>query len=364
MTGPRKSHSGPRFLELRDLLDDFLVRRIEADDHCAESIASQLQNVLGSCDTITYEEDGAVEAYALLHFLDRFHRFQLIFQRLNALGLMPIRTRKIDILDVGTGPGPSMFAASDFFVHVLGTGEKLDEGWGNQGFAIDYVEKSKSFRNWLHHFTEYANVASRSGRPWWVPFHHGSFHDFKELKFTSTHYETQHDDDGDLITRPVTKKHRYDLVVFSNFLTTNDQVKSFSKELQDCARYLRHKGIMLVVGARGTDTKYEEVYAEVSRLITETSFDNYKLIAKCVAVDIGDPVMSYSWADSYGKRLKSLTKSVFSQLQSRAQSAIPQSVGKTLEKSVLPGYSRKIEWQVFVFKKLARPRKVTANEQG
>lgn len=358
MTSTRRSKSGPRFLELRVLLEAFLTDRICTEDSYARSVASQLQNVLEKCDTITYEEKGTAEAYALLHFLDRFHRFQLTFQRLHALNLMPIKKRTIDILDVGTGPGPSMFAASDFYVDVLGTGATLDERWGNQGFAIDYVEKSKAFRQWLHHFTEYVNVANRSGRPWWVPYHHGTFDDFKDLSFTSTRSETEYDDDGDRITVPVTTKYRYDLIVLSNFLTTKDQVQRYSKELKDCARYLRHNGIMLVVGARRTDRKYDEVYEALSRLITETNYDNQKLVAKCVAVNIGDPVMRYSWSDSYGKRLKLLTKNVYALLQERAQEAIPRKVGTKLENSVHPDYARKIEWQMFVFKKIARPRKL------
>lgn len=345
-----------RFLELKQLLQAFLIQRITLDEGCAGDMASQLLNVLENCDAITYEEAGTAEAYALLHFLDRFHRFQLTFHRLHTLGLMPVKSRNIDVLDVGTGPGPSMFALSDFYVAAKGTGLSLDEGWGKQGFEIDYVERSRAFRHWLHHFTEYANYACPSKRPWWVPFHHGTFHDFKGLNFTSTRFSSEYDDDGDLITRTVKVKHRYDLVVFSYFLTTRSQVQEAAKELQDCARYLRHNGILLVVGARATSRKYAEVYEEMHRVIVEGRYSNRKLKARCAPVDIGESVLRYSWGDSHGKRLKSLTATVLKQLQATVPGKLPAAGEQILEESVRPEYSRKIEWQVFVFKKSARPR--------
>jgi len=103
--------------------------------HC---IGHQLESVLKNCDEISYEEAGTAEAYALLHFLDRYHRFQLVFENLDSLGLMPAKKKEypVDVLDVGTGPGPSMYALSDFF-----------SSKGESGFNIDYVEKSKQFRN-------------------------------------------------------------------------------------------------------------------------------------------------------------------------------------------------------------------------
>ena len=146
----RATPQGKRFLELDSLVRDFLLRQLR-DSQVARAVGGQLVNVLQNCDAITYEEEGAVEAYAMLHFLDRYHRFQLIFAQLHVQHLMPFRKRVLDILDVGTGPGPSMFALSDFYVDLLGLGEGPSRGSRHPRFRIDYVERSQSFRSWLHH---------------------------------------------------------------------------------------------------------------------------------------------------------------------------------------------------------------------
>lgn len=351
-----KSPQGERFLELKALLTEFLVEHFSRDLGQARATASQLQNVLSNCDSITYEEPGAAEAYALLHFLNRYHRFQIIFQRLHSLKLMPLKSRDINILDVGTGPGPSMFAASDFYVNALGKGTSRDARWGEQGFNIDYVERSSSFRNWLHHFTEHVNYCCPSRRPWWVPFHHGTFHDFSGLEFNSIRYEDDYDDDGDVFRMAVKVRRRFDLIVFSNFLTTKSQVQSFRRELQDCARYLRHNGILVIVGAPNRSKKYRDVYDEISNTILQGRYSNKKLVAKCKSVEILDPIMKYSWSDAYGTQVKDAIAGPYRQLLNIASEHIPIEAKNKLDQTILPGYSYGIEWQVSVFKKWARPR--------
>lgn len=351
-----RTPSGRRFLELQFLLENYLGQQFSSDQDGAHAAASQLQNVLQNCDNITYEEPGAAEAYAFLHFLDRYHRFQLTFERLNALKLMPLRGRRIDVLDIGTGPGPSMFALSDFYVRTLRKGTSRDTDWGQQGFNIDYVERSRSFRGWLHHFTEYVNDHCPTEVPWWVPFHHGKFYDFSGIQFDSAHLETTYNDHGDSRTREVKVKRRFDLIVMSNFLTTKGQVQSFSQELQDCARYLRHNGIMIIVGATNRSKKYQEVYDELKQLILDGRYSNRKLIAKMDAVDIGESIMKFSWNDTYGTRLKGMTERLFRQLLASSSSYIPAKAKSVLDATILPEYARDIEWQIFVFKKSSRPR--------
>jgi hypothetical protein len=352
-----QTNQGQRFLELKGLLEDFLLVRFSSDGDGARQAASQLLNVLRNCDSITYEEQGTAEAYALLHFLDRYHRFQLIFQKLSSLNLIPLRTKDVQILDVGTGPGPSMYAASDFFVDALGKTSTNQSNWGEQGFSIDYVERSRQFRNWLHHFTEHANYHCPTERPWWVPFHHGTFQDFAGLQFDSTRYEEDYDLDGEAFSKQVKVRRRFDLIVFSNFLTTKHQVQQFSTELQSCARYLRHKGILVVVGAPNRSRKYRDVYEEISRTVTGGRYSNKKLVARCFAVEIPDPLMKYSWSDPYGAQIKEAIARPYQELTRLASDCIPPDAKELLDQTLRPRYSKAIEWQVFVFRKWARPRK-------
>lgn len=355
------SVDGQRFLELESLLREFLLLRLNGDPEFAKSVASQLLNVLKHCDHITYEEPGTAEAYALLHFLDRYHRFQLIFESLQRNKLMPMRSDGVKILDVGTGPGPSMYAVSDFYSNALPKRPNKAQIHEQPAFSIDYVERSHEFRNWLHQFTEFANYYSPTQNPWFVPFHHGTFGDFQDLEFNQKKVSWEQDDDGERIPIHYIRKHRFDLIVFSNFLTTKEQTVAFSREIENCARYLRNNGILVVVGAKSSVRKYKEVYEEVERTVVSGHYSNRNLIAQCHRVQITESVMGYSWKDSYGKRLKALTKSVLDTLHVHAEEFIAKEADDLMRNAVQPEYSRAIEWEVLVFRKKARPRKKAPN---
>ena len=105
-------------------------------------------------------------------------------------------------------------------------------------FELDYVEKISGFRNFLHHFTEIAN--DKEPVTWKVPYHHGTFEEFEQITFDLIRYQWDLDDYGRFITKTVKVKHRYDMVIFSNFLTSVDQVKKLQNELQNCMRYIRN----------------------------------------------------------------------------------------------------------------------------
>lgn len=358
-----RSESGQRFLELESLLSEFLLLRLHDNPELAKSVASQLFNVLKHCDQITYEEPGTAEAYALLHFLDRYHRFQLIYESLHQIKLMPLRSDGVRILDVGTGPGPSMYAVSDFYINAFHKNSSEGDIRDQKNFHIDYVERSHQFRNWLHHFTEFVNYHNPTRTPWLVPFHHGTFNDFQNLEFNQRKIGWERDDDGDQVPFHYVRKHRFDLIVLSNFLTTKEQATAFSKEIENCARYLRHNGILVVVGAKSSSKKYKEVYEEIEKTITSGRYSNRNIVAKCQRVTIDKSVMGYSWGDEYGDRLKSLTKRVFDALQAQAGDFIPQKAVELLRNSLQPEYSRPIEWEVLVFRKNARPRQKRPTRQ-
>ena len=352
-----RSQRGERFLELYFLVRDFLRSRLNSDSEHAKQIAGQLLNVLKHCDEITYEEEGTAEAYALLHFLDRYHRFQIIFDTLHTKGLMPIKVQKIDILDVGTGPGPSMYAISDFYTSL---NEKIGAVQSNKddgGFSIDYVERSQEFRNWLHHFTEYVNFNCPSKHPWKVPFHHGSFYDFKGLEFNQYISYSGQDDDGEFIIRNRVEKYRFDIILGSNFFTTKEQVDNYLIELRDCVRFLRNNGILIVVGAKSSSKKYSSVYEEISNTILSENYSNWKFIAKCEKLDFGNPVMGYSWGDGYGERIKELIRDIYLKLQSNSKESIAPEMTKILDSTIRPDYSNAIDWEVHVFRKKARMRR-------
>ena len=323
------------------------VKQLTSSPDDLVAICSQFENVLRNCDQITYEEDGTAEAYALIHFLDRYHRFQLIFLELDKFNLIVEKQGEypFEILDVGTGPGPSMFALSDFFASK-----------NNQNFKIDYVERSNQFRNWLHQFTEYANYKVRNKHFWSVPYHHGTFHDFKDISFNQ--HLLFHDirADSGYIVRRYTQRHRYDLIVFSNFLTEVSQVKEFGSELYDCMKNLRNNGLLIVVGAKATSEKYEKVYSEIDRILLKSKFSNWKFIASCQKIDI-DLSLKYRWDDEYGSMLKKVLGIFYDQAKELPDDVFSSKNKLDTSKVISESYNREISWQVTIYKKKARPRK-------
>lgn len=105
-----------RFEHLGILLQSFLIDRVLDEQDASGEIAQRFLDALANCNNISYDEPGLVEAYTTLHFLDRYHRFQLILRFLVEQNLLPtINTRTIQALDIGTGPAPTLYALSDIY---------------------------------------------------------------------------------------------------------------------------------------------------------------------------------------------------------------------------------------------------------
>jgi hypothetical protein len=250
-----------------------------------------------------------------------------------------------------------MYAISDFYTSLKEKPKAVQENKENVGFSIDYVERSHEFRNWLHHFTEYVNFCCPSKRSWEVPFHHGSFRDFKGLAFNQPISYSYQKDDGEFVTRNRIDKYRFDVIICSNFFTTTEQVESYLVELKDCVRFLRNNGILIVVGAKSSSKKYSSVYEEISKAILSENYSNWKFIAKCEKLDFGNPVMGYSWADSYGERIKELIRDIYRKLQPISNGSISHEMIKILDNTIRPDYSNAIDWEVHVFRKQAKMRR-------
>lgn len=347
-----RTRDGLRFLELKFLLTQWL-RYVAAKPEASLAICAQFQNVLRNCDTITYDEDGAAYAYVILHFLDRFHRFQMICAELKRAGLMPTK-RPVEVLDVGTGPGPSMFAISDHFrSRFWRIGRHTYEG--DSSTRIDYVEQSRRFRDWLHHFTELANYHAPSGVGWAVPFHHGSTHDFGDLEFNRRHSVWDIDQDGDDRMQFVTERIRPDLIVMSNFLTTETQARQVAPMIQDCARNLRHKGLLLVVGARRAHAKYAGVYDVLEKTVLEGRYSRPGYRAWCEPVELGAFEMGYNYSDPWGRQIKAFLSEARTVLLRSLGPSMPAEIDAELAKWTAPSYSHQLHWEVTVYRKFAIP---------
>jgi ribosomal protein RSM22 (predicted rRNA methylase) len=124
----RKSYKS--WMEINDcqwkMFDKFCNNLEKYSDACilnemnkSRIISDRFIDVYRNCNSINFDIDGVSQAYILFHLLERYHRYQELFADMIEQAIMPIRTNPIDIVDIGTGPGPFLYAISDTYDSLL-----------------------------------------------------------------------------------------------------------------------------------------------------------------------------------------------------------------------------------------------------
>lgn len=292
------------FYILKKAVKEYLNHLIRNDyEDLCKSVSSNFNTVLEQCDQISYNENGVPEAYIILHFLDRYHRFQLIFMDMLKVGCFPIK-ETISMIDIGTGPGPSMYAFSDM-INLIQTYEEENCGKTTiKEVIIDYAEQSHGFRHFLHSVTEILI----KDRKCYVPFHHGTYFNAAEMEFSGLVEEVTSIFRDGVMTYYQRKKRRakksFDMVIYSNFLTNMDVMKKYSRQIQNAVFHMRNRGALVVVGGNPEDKKYIPVYNKLDEIILKQRYNTIKYGGKCEKI-INVQKMSYSGSDRFAKEIKS-----------------------------------------------------------
>jgi len=349
-----------RFDLLASQLTKYLLDYQLTSPDFTQEVVSKFEAVLTSCDKIDYQENSTATAYGILHFLPRFHRFQLTFGKLIDKSILPLSPRPINVLDVGTGSGPSLFALSDIYLSLQLFGEESGSNFfQNQTYEPDYVERSSGFRNWLHHFTEVANLElPNDSAGWTVPYHYGNFEDFNDIKFETKRFYERYNRYGKIVSITKTIKHRFNIVVFSNFLTQISQVNSLKEELQYCMRFMRNNGKLIISGGTGvinSDKDYPRLYERAREILLEKVYSNYRLRAEARYIKVRRNKLSFGYKNRFGERIKDLNKLIIERFTDHgAIDYIPEKTRNIFMKSVEADYDRPISWEFHVFEKSAR----------
>lgn len=333
-----------RFSEMKNLLFSFIEMNFERNNSVDE-VAKNLWTAYNKCDEIDYEQYDLVLAYSILHFLDRYHRFTKSFLKLIDHKFLPLSYREIEILDVGTGPGPALFAISDIYDSIV----QFANATNNNALAklkikCDYVEQSNGFRHWLHHFTEFVNGSNKKGIYWQVPYHHGTYNDFTNIEFNirNNFYDKTY----------VTKK-RFNIVVFSNFLTQEHQIEAWENQIRNCFRFLRNKGKMIAIGAK--NGKYEKIYATLDEKLLSFDFSNKNNIDKCKKVNINQDYLIFDLSDKYGISLKDYYKNVYRLFEKYDSTQFfSEEIKKHFENFLSNKNGRPKKWTMQIYEKYAR----------
>ena len=227
--------------------------------------ASALPLVFSKCDEPIYDEPFVAEAYAFVHLLERYRRFSQVLDELLAVGILPMRDRGIDILDVGVGPGPAAFATLDFYQQLAEYAEvhKI-VGLHTPPPNLRVVESSLPMVRVMHLISE---LSGRSG-----PFHRdlATFNgiDFNEMRATSVEAFISalklEDITSDTTSRILDWRDewRFNLGIFSYFLTRETMVEDVGGELTSLFQSMRAGGVVVTLGATA-GRKYRRVYKAV-----------------------------------------------------------------------------------------------------
>lgn len=273
-------------------------------------VVKELSTVIKKCDEIDYHDNSTAIAYAVWHFLDRYHRFQIILEDLLLIGFPFSQTADcFDVLDVGSGPAQTLFALSDFFKE-LGIIDNKEHS-----INAEYVEQSSGFKNFLHYFVEFAIC---KGKQYSVPYHFAKSSDAFSIPFEE-YYHPWYDNEKLFKT-----KSRYDVVVFNNFLTNIDFVKSFSQQLKRICKFTRNNGVIIVIGANEQSEKYSKIYITIKETVKK-KFRSWNFFGDWTIAFEKD--YSYRYDDEIGKRLRDHKKNVVSFLQ---KTQLQDNSGRTL----------------------------------
>jgi hypothetical protein len=252
-----------------------------AKDAPKSELAEKLPEVLRSCDGLSFLQPSEAIAYAGLHLVDRYGRVMQVLEHLLQVGRLPIRKRRVSVLEVGSGPAPALYATRDFYA-------MLHEWPARNGVEVahvqvaDSLERGDAWDRTLHHLSEYLMLArqDQDPSPTALPFQR-AIHDLAGFKVRARHHEAvaqrarwiRHDfDSADEYISPaaalrmayadgVHAPSAYDLIFMCNFLTQTEMTEQFEAELLDLANSLTPGGVLVVMG--GVSRHYPAIYERV-----------------------------------------------------------------------------------------------------
>lgn len=209
------------------------------------------EDVIIKCNEVDYDNMETVMVYVMLYLLERYNRFQYMQLKLlenEDFNITNCLTKKrnnnefdytIRILDVGTGPAPALLAFLDFYEWLKQYNDIRLE------IKSDYVENSNSFRMFLHFFTE---IAMKESKSYHIPFHLGNHYDIEEYS------------ENCRFNRQMNRHQKYDLVIFSNFLTTPQFVTRIESNLKKVFNSMTNKSIVIISGGNSENECYKKTY--------------------------------------------------------------------------------------------------------
>ncbi len=259
---------------------DLLMARVDAMD-----VAHILPDALRRCDDLEFASLKEALAYFILHFSDRYGRADQVLENVLRSGYLPLRKKRLMMLDVGAGPAPSSYAVLDFYEDLAHWSTENETGYEVARAVVHPLDKGVAWDTVVHNFSEYL-VSGRQrvfGDNFGVPFRR-TYDNFSYFSVREKHnsyrravksaimYDFDQNDEyvdprlawQEAFKLPAQIPSAYDLIIVSNFLTSVTMTRSFRSELVDLTSSLTPGGVLIFL--TGIGRQYPEIHGEIEKI--------------------------------------------------------------------------------------------------
>ncbi|MBF6483521.1 hypothetical protein IU431_05045 [Nocardia otitidiscaviarum] len=279
--------------QLTTLLDAVRWTALELapDRQSVQELAERLDDVVTRCNDLAFDTRAEITAYALLHLGDRYGRACQVLEHLMGIGHLPLRRTHLNILDVGSGPAPNLYAAADFYASITDwvtlTGQDLTFATVTK---TDSIDRGPGWGHLIHMVSErLVDLRGTSPTSGYVYPFHVTYHDFARFSSRQKWRQAFHDQVGAIrsqydfygeyipehsarkIAAEELPRFSYDLIFLSNFLTQPSMVDTFESELQELSESLTRGGLIIIMGSAGE--QYQQIWDRIDHLMAETCLD-------------------------------------------------------------------------------------------
>lgn len=258
--------------DLAAKLTSFLITSIQTPQHAA-AFWRAVPAVLDRCDDLdTYRLDMAPEAYAWVHLLDRYVRTWRALEAMLQSLCLPLASRGVNVLDVGTGPGPSTSAIADFYSAVTEyarlTGDPhlqqptsitaVEMTWENNAFRSRFREATLATSTESFVLDDARSIDPRQMR---ARVRENLLDECEYNPETGTHEPVVWPETADLESQGL---YRYRLITLSNFLTNPEILDSVRASLSAIFSDLQPGSVVLNIG--GVGKQYPRIYERLDQV--------------------------------------------------------------------------------------------------